>query len=101
MNNSLQSRGRVQSLTASFTVGIALVALTSEVADAAPQSVTYLQQVDIARSPDDVAVTPGAGGIAVIRASEHWYAPTGPVADDDEIVITGRADLSYSGEWPA
>jgi hypothetical protein len=58
--------------------------------------VTYLQQVDIARSPDEVAVAPGAGGIAVIRASEHWYDPTGPVANDDEIVVVKATDGSQA-----
>lgn len=82
-------------LTHAFLVGVASLALTSGVVGAAPQSVTYLQQVDIARSPDDVAVTPGAGGIAVIRASEHSFDPAfGPQAHADEIVVIKSTDGS-------
>lgn len=93
MSSSLQSRERMLVITHSLTVGIALVGMTSKVSAAVPQSVTYLQQVDTARSPDDVGVTPGAGGIAVIRASEHWYDPiNGPQANGDEIVVIKTTD---------
>lgn len=88
MNRSLESRARVQSPAYSLTVSIALAALTSEVAGAAPQTVTYKQQVQITRSPDDVAITPGAGAIAVVRASEHWPDPNnGPQGGNADVVV--------------
>jgi hypothetical protein len=57
--------------------------------------VTYLQQFQILRSPDDVAVTPGAGGIAVVRASEHYPdLISGPIGNGDEIIVVKTTDGS-------
>jgi hypothetical protein len=50
--------------------------------------VTYKQQVQITRSPDDVAITPGAGAIAVVRASEHWLDPNnGPQGGNADVIV--------------
>jgi hypothetical protein len=86
-----------QALTQSLTVAVAFAVLSRDGAQAAPQSVTYKQQVQITRSPDDVAITPGAGGIAVVRASEHWPDPNnGPQGNADGIVVVKTTDGSIA-----
>jgi hypothetical protein len=70
-----------------------VTAAASKAAHATPQSAQFKTQFPIARSPDDVTYTP-RGGVAVVRASQHFPGAQPPVGHADQIVLVNPVDGS-------
>lgn len=54
-----------------FALVTAVIFVTAGAPDVAAQSASYKKQFSLERSPDDVVFTK-RGGIAVVRASQHY-----------------------------
>jgi hypothetical protein len=71
---------------ASIVTGLAIGFLAVASATAQAQSASYKKQFSLQRSPDDVAFTK-RGGIAVVRASQHYPDQfQGPQPSVDQVV---------------